>query len=111
MQTRKIEVCLLTLSIIFRLTNEQIASLMKLVTLRDVNNAFFSMGGDDGFQFFFYQFWDVVGPSLCCMALRAFRDTSLPQGINPTLIKLIPKVSHLKSLTHKPMQCLLQNHY
>ena len=87
------------------LTDEPIASLMKPVTPREVKDARFSMGaykapGDDGFQPLFYQkFWDVVGPSLCCMVLKAFRDKSLPQGINHTLIKLIPKVPHPESLT------------
>ena len=68
----------------FCLTDVQITSLMKPMTPRDVKDVFFSMGaykalGDDGFQSHFYQkFWDIVGSSLCCMVLKAFRDKSLP---------------------------------
>lgn len=55
MQTREIEVCLLTLSIISRLIDEQIASLMKLVTLRDVKDAFFFLWEEAmDFNLFFY---------------------------------------------------------
>lgn len=82
------------------LTDEQIASLMKPVTPRDVKDALgaYKAPGDDGLKPFFSQkFWDGVGPSLCGMVLRAFLDKSLPQGINHTLIKLIPKVPFPKS--------------
>lgn len=80
------------------LTDEQIASLMKPVTPRDVKDALgaYKAPGDDGFQPS-PKFWDGVGPSLCGMVLRAFLDKSLPQGINHTLIKLIPKVPFPKS--------------
>ncbi|XP_038687586.1 uncharacterized protein LOC119986972 [Tripterygium wilfordii] len=64
----------------------------------DIKQALFDMApfkapGPDGFHAGFYQrMWDVIGMDLCCLAMQFFETGHLPQGINDTLLVLIPKV-------------------
>ncbi|XP_019200243.1 PREDICTED: uncharacterized protein LOC109193865 [Ipomoea nil] len=53
----------------------------------------FKAPGPDGLPAGFYQHtWDVTGDNIFAMVSQAFRHGQIPEGINDTLVALIPKV-------------------
>ncbi|XP_019171913.1 PREDICTED: uncharacterized protein LOC109167347 [Ipomoea nil] len=59
----------------------------------------FKAPGPDGLQAGFYQhMWDVVGDDVFLLVKEAFATGTLPEGLNETLIALIPKVKDLESI-------------
>ena len=74
--------------------------------MTDIKQALFDMAlykapREDGFCAGFYQtMWDIVGASLYSFCCRFFETGILPDGVNNTLLTLIPKVTHPELLTY-----------
>lgn len=68
------------------------------VTSAEIHKALFDMApakapGLDGFNALFYQHnWSVIGPALCEMVQKTFRDGMVDPLINCSVISLIPKI-------------------
>lgn len=79
-------------------TNQVDASFYRTISQEEVKDAVFSMTpfkapGPDGFHAGFYQnAWDVVGEDVTSMVERFIEFGDLQEGMNDTLITLIPKV-------------------
>lgn len=75
------------------------------ITRDEVKTSLFDMApykapGPDGLPAGFYQkTWDIVGDSICSLVTNYFETGVLPNGLNDTLISLIPKVTHPESVT------------
>lgn len=84
--------------IVSRITGEQNATLLVPVTMKEVRHAVFSMHGDkspgpDGLNPTFYQsFWNIVGVDVVEFFNRFIVEGVLPEGVNHTLVCLIPKI-------------------
>lgn len=80
------------------ITEEGINTLLAPVTKEEVRRAVMAMHpfkapGPDGFQNFFYkQYWHVVGDDLHCIVQNAFLEGRGDPALLDTLIVLIPKV-------------------
>lgn len=56
----------------------------------------------------FQRFWSVIEDSLGRMVQKAFSDRATPDGINHTLISLVPKVSNPETMFRfRPISCSL----
>lgn len=88
------------------LTEEDWAAINGEVTPEEVKKALFEMSplkapGPDGFHAFFYQkAWEVVGPSVITQIRRFMNEGILEQGMNDTLIALIPKIENPTNASH-----------
>lgn len=64
-------------------------------------------------QFFFQRNWGIVSGSICSFIRQNYEDRTIPNGINHTLISMIPKCENprkYKSLqVHKSLQYGLQS--
>lgn len=87
------------------ISEEQNNELMKLVTEEEVKLAIFDMypeksPGIDGFNPAFFQaYWDIVKEDVVGFC-RTFMDTGVvPEGVNRTLVCLIPKVKNPKHMS------------
>lgn len=75
------------------------------ISQEEVKRALFDMApykapGPDSFPAGFYQkAWAIVGKTLSDLVTDYFRTGVLPEGINDTLISLIPKTAHPESVT------------
>lgn len=80
------------------ITEEQNSLLIRLATASEIREAVFSIHADkapgpDGFSAGFYHSnWDSVGESITKEVQQFFTLGSLPEKINGTHIRLIPKV-------------------
>ncbi|CAM8943237.1 unnamed protein product [Rhodiola kirilowii] len=78
--------------------------LCKPVTELEIQAAVFQMGptkvpGPDRFHALFYQkFWHIIKDKVIDTILRVFKDGKLEEGMNETLIVLIPKYRNLKKV-------------
>lgn len=76
-----------------------------VITREEVKTEMFDMApykapGPDGLPAGFYQkAWSIVGDSICSLVETYFETGTLPDGINDTLISLIPKVACPESVT------------
>ena len=76
------------------------------VTQDEIKRALFEMApfkspGVDEFHARFYQHaWEVVGNTIGNFVQDFFKFGILPQGVNDTLLALIPKVPHPETLSH-----------
>lgn len=70
------------------------------ITKEEVHKTLFEMApfkapGPDGFHAAFYQhMWNTVGDKLYELVMMDYGNGRLPQGLNDTLLVLIPKVAH-----------------
>lgn len=84
---------------------DQNDSLLMLVTSEDVKNALFSMypekaPGIDGLNPGFFQaYWPIVVDDVTKFCHDFMMTGMLPEGINRTLVCLIPKIKHPKQMT------------
>lgn len=80
-------------------------NLARPIHAAEVKEAVFLLGafkapGPDGLQpLFYHRFWHIVGHAVTTVVQRAFSEGQLPEGVNETLINLIPKVDHPDSIT------------
>ncbi|KAL8125715.1 hypothetical protein AgCh_013104 [Apium graveolens] len=88
-----------------KVTDEQNESLMILATDEEVRKAIFSMHSDkspgpDGLNPMFYKtFWPVVCNDVVNFCNKFISEGVLPDGINHTLVCLIPKVKQPEQMT------------
>lgn len=88
------------------LTDIEKGRLCSPVTMEEVKRAVDSMGslkapGPDGVQALFYQdYWHLVGTKIFDLVSKAFEEGTVPDGMNQTLITLIPKVEGPTSVSH-----------
>ena len=86
------------------IAEEKILMLRKPFSKEEIKRATLEMvpfksPGVDGLHAGFYQnLWNIVGDSLCKFVMDFFESGSLSQGVNDTLLVLIPKVQNLESL-------------
>ena len=79
--------------------------LMQSITRDEIRDALFDMNpfkspGKDGFHVGFYQkTWDIVGPSMCDLVFQFLNTGVLPDGLNETILTLIPKVLHPENIS------------
>lgn len=85
-------------------TDTMNAQLLASVTVEEVRQATFQLGatkapGPDGFNGLFYQtHWTTIQHDLLCLVNDFFHYGKFPPDLNKTLLVLIPKVHHPKSL-------------
>ncbi|XP_019160774.1 PREDICTED: uncharacterized protein LOC109157330 [Ipomoea nil] len=80
-----------------RRSRNVVAGLMVHKALTDMKP--YKAPGPDGFPAAFYQnLWDLTGDSVFNMVEEALRSGCLPEGVNDTLIVLIPKVRNPKTI-------------
>lgn len=83
-----------------QVSDEQNAQIMGPVTMEEVKSAVFSMHpekspGIDGLNPGFYQaYWQIIGEDVTNFCQTFFNTGELPEGINRTLVCLIPKIKH-----------------
>lgn len=88
-----------------RLTPEMAQELMKPFTEQEVEQALFQMApskapGVDGFNADFFQaHWPLVKESVVMAVLGFLNGGDMPEGVNKTLLVLIPKVAHPQELS------------
>lgn len=86
------------------LPNDAYSSLARDITLEEVRKGIFDMSplkapGEDGLPALFFQNqWETTSPTIFKLVQDAFRNKVLPPAINRTMITLIPKLEHPKSL-------------
>ena len=79
-------------------SDEENNSLIALPTAQEIQDALFSIHADkapgpDGFSAGFYQtHWQDIGPDIVAEVQSFFAQDRLPEKINDTHIKLIPKI-------------------
>ncbi|PKI63545.1 hypothetical protein CRG98_016063 [Punica granatum] len=79
------------------LNHDMAESLIGQCTMEEIRRATFSLPrhkspGPDGLHLRFYQHcWDVVGPSVITLVQGFFNIATLPDGVNHTILALIPK--------------------
>ncbi|KAJ6925333.1 hypothetical protein NC651_009871 [Populus alba x Populus x berolinensis] len=89
-----------------------VSSLIQPFTSEEIKRALFSIPDDkapgpDGFtSYFFKKCWGIVGADFI-NAIRSFFDRStLPRGINATIIALVPKVENPANMDdYRPISC------
>lgn len=80
------------------------SALTKQVTPEEVSDAFFQIGplkapGPDGFPArFFQRNWGVMKEEVTNAVIKFFEDGIMPEGINETVIVLIPKGNNPQSI-------------
>lgn len=80
-----------------RVTDVMNASLVKDFTEKEISDALFQIGplkapGPDGFPArFFQRNWSTVKKDVVNAVMKFFQDGTMPEGINDTVIVLIPK--------------------
>lgn len=80
------------------------ATLTKTVTPEEVGDALFQIGplkapSPDGFPArFFQRNWDVVKEDVTKAVIKFFEDGAMPEGVNDTVIVLIPKGKYPKTI-------------
>ena len=86
------------------LTEEELSMLSKPITNVEIQQAMFIMAAFksprvNGLHVGFYQnLWSVVGESVCNFAREFFESGILSEGINDTLLALVPNVQHPEPL-------------
>lgn len=74
--------------------------MLRPISIYEVHRALFSMKpfkapGPDGLQpVFFQRYWNYTSEAVCNIVRNAFSTGLVPEGLNSTLISLIPKVEH-----------------
>lgn len=87
-----------------KITETQNEMLTEIPSSEEIRKAMFSIHpdkapGPDGFSACFFQSnWDITGPAMTLEIQAFFRRGSLPQSINSTHIRLIPKIPSLVSV-------------
>ncbi|CAM8962958.1 unnamed protein product [Rhodiola kirilowii] len=87
-----------------KVTTEIADRLMAPVTEAEIRAAVFQMpptkaSGPDGFQAIFYQkYWDIVKGSVIAEVMKVFREGRMKDGMNDTLIVLVPKKKKPKTV-------------
>ncbi|KAL9671045.1 hypothetical protein QQ045_008608 [Rhodiola kirilowii] len=87
-----------------KITSEMAGKLCEPVTELEIQSVVFQMAptkapGLDGFHAMFYQkFWPTVKDKVIDMILRVFDNGKMEEGMNDTLIVLIPKNRHPKKV-------------
>ncbi|PKU86369.1 Putative ribonuclease H protein [Dendrobium catenatum] len=85
--------------------NADFLSLTLPISETEIKNAVFSgdsssSAGPDGFNFHFYKTgWHIIGPSLCKAIQSFFIKGYIPSGIKATALFLIPKTSHVNTIS------------
>lgn len=86
--------------------NEDLVNLCRSISLLEVKNSLFSIGGlkalgYDGFPAIFYQHhWDIYSNEIFKIVQTAFSSCRILDGLNHTLIALIPKVDGPQHMTN-----------
>nr|GMD60340.1 uncharacterized protein LOC109184127 [Ipomoea batatas] len=76
------------------------------ITKDEVHSVLFDMApfkflGPDGFHVAFYQqMWGIVGDNMSNLVRNVVDTSCLPDGLNDTLLVLIPKVRYLETIKH-----------
>ena len=86
------------------ISEEDSAALIKIPTPKEIKEALFSVHpdkapGPDGFSAgFFRTNWTIVGPAMISEITEFFRQGTLPNNINHTHLRLIPKITAPKKV-------------
>ena len=93
-----------------KLRDDHRRMLMQSITRDEIRDALFDIkpfksSGKDGFHSGFYQkTWDIVSPSICDIVLQFLNTRVLLNGLNETILTLIPKVLHPENISQfKPI--------
>ncbi|CAL8989537.1 unnamed protein product [Prunus brigantina] len=82
----------------------ELASLVTTVDLEEIKASLFSIGGikapgRDGFPACFYQkHWNICANDIFKLVDQGFKECRIPDGLNSTLITLVPKVDNPTSM-------------
>lgn len=93
------------------------ASMCREVTKEEVRSALFDMApykapGPDGFHAGFYQHaWDTVGEDITKMVKEFINTGVLHEGMNDTLVSLVPKIKNPERVSHFRPISLCNVHY
>ncbi|KAI5322641.1 hypothetical protein L3X38_031713 [Prunus dulcis] len=83
-----------------------LANLVRSIDFLEVKENLFHIGGlkapgVDGFLVYFFQIqWDLCANDIYSMVCQAFVSCNIPDGLNSTLITLVPKVDNPSSMVH-----------
>ena len=96
----------------FRCSNEERATLTKLVTEEEIRDVILKMPsnktpGPDGYTTeFFKASWSIIGKDLTVAVQSFFQKRFLPKGLNATILALIPKKdAAIEMKDYRPISC------
>ncbi|KAI5352205.1 hypothetical protein L3X38_005096 [Prunus dulcis] len=88
------------------LREDELNPLVASIDINEVKESLFNIGslktpGVDGFPACFYQNqWQLCGNDIFNLVTEAFKECRIPEGLNATLVTLIPKIDNPMSMIH-----------
>ncbi|XP_039029206.1 uncharacterized protein LOC120163306 [Hibiscus syriacus] len=96
----------------YSLPSEAASALVKDITNKEIQDAFFSQGNDkapgpDGYSpCFFKKAWSIVGEDVLAVVKYFFHNNYMNSGFNSTVIALVPKVHNPRVVKDfRPISC------